>query len=80
MYIFRRPDYRSQTTQFLEQLHKSDPSLHQRQQASRAQTWADNTAPAQHHTAPEAQAADVVKQSGYVYLTQPVTQAQTTTS
>lgn len=76
MHIFRRPDYRSHTTQFLEQLHNSDPNLRQRQQNGHTQTWTDNTPPTSQATSQDATDtpdAYTIKQSGYVYLTQPFT-------
>ncbi len=42
MSIFRRPDYQSDTTQFINQLMASKPELEQQQQAGRALLWAKN--------------------------------------
>lgn len=39
MSIFRRPDYRSDTTQFLEQLKANRPSLEEEQRKGRSLLW-----------------------------------------
>ena len=39
MSIFRRPDYQSDTTQFINQLKASRPELDGQQQAGRALLW-----------------------------------------
>ena len=39
MSIFRRPDYQSDATQFINQLKASRPVLDQQQQAGRALLW-----------------------------------------
>lgn len=39
MSFFRRPDYQSDTTQFIEQLKASRPELDAQQQAGRALLW-----------------------------------------
>ena len=39
MSIFRRPDYQSDATQFINQLKASRPELDQQQQAGRALLW-----------------------------------------
>ena len=39
MSIFRRPDYQSDATQFIDQLKASRPELDQQQQAGRALLW-----------------------------------------
>lgn len=39
MSIFRRPDYQSDATQFINQLKASRPELNQQQQAGRALLW-----------------------------------------
>jgi hypothetical protein len=39
MYIFRRPDYKSDTTQFLEQLKESKPTLVADQRNGLALLW-----------------------------------------
>ena len=42
MSIFRRPDYQSDTTQFINQLKSSKPELEQQQRAGRALLWDKN--------------------------------------
>jgi Protein of unknown function (DUF3460) len=37
--IFRRPDYNSEVTQFIEQLKEKQPDLEARQRAGRALLW-----------------------------------------
>lgn len=39
MSIFRRPDYQSDATQFINELKTSRPELEQQQQAGRALLW-----------------------------------------
>jgi hypothetical protein len=39
MHIFRRPDYKSDTTQFLEQLKQAQPTLASEQRSGRALLW-----------------------------------------
>ena len=39
MSIFRRPDYKSETTQFIEQLKASKPNLEAQQREGRALLW-----------------------------------------
>ena len=39
MSFFRRPDYESDTTQFIKQLKAQKPELHAQQQAGRALLW-----------------------------------------
>ena len=39
MTIFRRPDYRSDATQFIDQLKAEKPDLEARQRAGRALLW-----------------------------------------
>jgi hypothetical protein len=39
MNIFRRPDYKSEATQFLEQLKSSQPALEAQQQQGRKLLW-----------------------------------------
>ena len=39
MSIFRRPDYRSDATQFIDQLKSQQPDLEARQRAGRALLW-----------------------------------------
>ena len=40
--IFRRPDYKSDVTQFIEQLKSDQPDLESRQRAGRALLWDKN--------------------------------------
>ena len=42
MSIFRRPDYQSDTTQFINQLKKDKPELEAQQRAGRALLWDKN--------------------------------------
>lgn len=42
MSIFRRPDYQSDTTQFINQLKTAKPSLEAEQRAGRALLWDKN--------------------------------------
>ena len=37
--IFRRPDYKSEVTQFIEQLKSDEPALESRQRAGSALLW-----------------------------------------
>ncbi len=37
--LFRRPDYQSEVTQFIEQLKAKEPDLEARQRAGRALLW-----------------------------------------
>ena len=37
--IFRRPDYQSEVTQFIQQLKTEEPDLESRQRAGRALLW-----------------------------------------
>lgn len=37
--IFRRPDYKSETTQFIEQLKAKDPALEAKQRQGRELLW-----------------------------------------
>jgi hypothetical protein len=37
--LFRRPDYQSEVTQFIEQLKTKEPDLEARQRAGRALLW-----------------------------------------
>lgn len=37
--IFRRPDYQSETTQFLNEMNKKDPELAARRLAARSTLW-----------------------------------------
>jgi len=65
MSIFRRPDYRSDTTQFIDQLKAAQPDLEARQRAGRALLW--DTNPDRSLQSEYAQAR--VAQKPYVYLT-----------
>ncbi|MBL0943054.1 MAG: DUF3460 family protein [Hydrogenophaga sp.] len=67
MSFFRRPDYRSETTEFIDQLKASKPGLEQRQREGRNLLW-DKTI--DREFAAEAQAARVA-QKPYVYQTEP---------
>lgn len=65
MHIFRRPDYQSEITQFIEQLKAEKPNLEARQLAGRALLWdknVDRSAWAEYRQAQ-------VPQKPYVYLT-----------
>ena len=65
MSIFRRPDYKSETTQFIEQLKSQQPDLEARQRAGRALLWdkaVDRSAWAEYRDAQ-------VPQKPYVYQT-----------
>jgi hypothetical protein len=65
MTIFRRPDYRSDATQFIDQLKAEKPDLEARQRAGRALLW-DKTVD-RDLQGEYAQAR--VAQKPYVYLT-----------
>ena len=65
MTIFRRPDYRSDATQFIDQLKADKPDLEARQRAGRALLW-DKTLDRELQSE-YAQAR--VAQKPYVYLT-----------
>ena len=39
MHLFRRPDYQSDATQFIEQLKREKPELDRQQQEGRALLW-----------------------------------------
>ncbi len=65
MSIFRRPDYRSDATQFIDQLKSQQPDLEARQRAGRALLWdkaVDRSAWSQYRNAE-------VAQKPYVYQT-----------
>ncbi len=65
MSIFRRPDYRSDATQFIDQLKSQQPDLEARQRAGRALLWdkaVDRSAWSQYRDAE-------VAQKPYVYQT-----------
>ena len=66
MSIFRRPDYQSETTQFLKQLKAQKPNLQAQQVQGRALLWdktVDREVWAQYQ-------ASRVPQKPYVYMTQ----------
>lgn len=66
MGLFRRPDYESDTTQFIKQLKSSKPELEAQQRQGRALLWdkaIDREAQAQFNAAR-------VAQKPYVYQTQ----------
>ena len=65
MSIFRRPDYRSDTTQFIDQLKAAQPDLEARQRAGRALLWDKNL----DRTLQSEYAQARVAQKPYVYLT-----------
>lgn len=65
MSIFRRPDYRSDTTQFIDQLKAAQPDLEARQRAGRALLWDKNL----DRTLQTEYAQGRVAQKPYVYLT-----------
>jgi len=66
MSIFRRPDYQSETTQFLQQLKQQKPQLQAQQVQGRALLWDKQV---DRVTWSEYQAARVAQQP-YVYMTQ----------
>jgi hypothetical protein len=66
MAFFRRPDYRSETTQFIDQLKAERPGLEARQREGRGLLW-DKTI--DRELAAEAEAARVA-QKPYVYQTE----------
>jgi hypothetical protein len=65
MSIFRRPDYRSDTTQFIDQLKAAQPDLEARQRAGRALLWDKNP----DRALQSEYAQGRVAQKPYVYLT-----------
>jgi hypothetical protein len=65
MSIFRRPDYRSDTTQFIDQLKAAQPDLEARQRAGRALLWDKNL----DRALQSEYAQGRVAQKPYVYLT-----------
>jgi len=66
MSIFRRPDYQSDTTQFIDQLKAQKPDLEAQQRAGRALLWDKSVDRAAWREYREAQ----VEQQPYVYQTQ----------
>jgi hypothetical protein len=65
MSIFRRPDYTSEATQFIEQLKAQRPELDAQQQAGRALLWDQNV----DRAAWQEFSAARVPQQPYVYQT-----------
>ena len=65
MSIFRRPDYQSDTTQFINQLKTQKPSLEAEQRAGRALLWDKNVDRSAWDDFDEAEVA----QKPYVYQT-----------
>lgn len=68
--IFRRPDYKSEVTQFIDQLKAEKPDLESRQRAGRA-IWWDKSVDRQ---AWQEWRAAQVPQKPYVYGTEPTQQ------
>ncbi len=66
MSFFRRPDYRSETTQFIDQLKAERPGLEARQREGRGLLWDKSI---DRELAAEAEAARVA-QKPYVYQTE----------
>ena len=66
MSIFQRPNYQSETTQFLQQLKQQKPQLQAQQVQGRALLWDKQV---DRETWAEYQAARVAQQP-YVYMTQ----------
>ena len=67
LHFFRRPDYRSDTTQFIDQLKTAQPQLEAEQRQGRALLW-DKTLDREFQR--EAEVARV-PQGAYVYQTLP---------
>jgi hypothetical protein len=67
MSIFRRPDYTSDTTQFIEQLKAQRPELEAEQRQGRALLWDKQLSRDQQQEFKQARVA----QNAYVYQTQP---------
>ena len=65
MNIFRRPDYQSEVTQFIEQLKNSKPDLEAKQRQGRELLWDKNVDRAAWQEYREAE----VPQKPYVYQT-----------
>jgi Protein of unknown function (DUF3460) len=63
MNIFRRPDYQSETTQFISQLKADKPTLEAEQLAGRALLWDKSV----NRAAAADMAAGRVAQKSYVY-------------
>ena len=65
MSIFRRPDYRSDTTDFINKLKEQNPALEEQQRAGRALLWDKNV---NYEVAADSAQAKVA-QKPYVYQT-----------
>ena len=63
--LFRRPDYQSETTQFIDKLKAAEPELEARQRAGRALLWDKQV----DREAWQAYRAGEVAQQPYVYQT-----------
>ncbi|MFM9880171.1 MAG: DUF3460 family protein [Burkholderiaceae bacterium] len=66
--FFGRPDYRSEVTQFIDQMKQDAPALESQQRAGRALLW--DKPPLQAAQRSE-QALDLLAQPAYVYQTEP---------
>lgn len=66
MPFFRRPDYQSETTQFIDQMKQHKPELEAQQRAGRALLWDKNV----DRSAQSAFKAGKVPQKPYVYQTE----------
>jgi hypothetical protein len=66
MHFFRRPDYQSETTQFIDQLKASKPDLEARQRQGRELLWDKHLVRSEQEDFKAAQVA----QKPYVYLTE----------
>jgi hypothetical protein len=66
MNFFRRPDYRSEITQFLDHLKAQQPELEARQREGRELLWDKNLV----HSEQAGFKAGKVAQKPYVYLTE----------
>jgi hypothetical protein len=64
--IFRRPDYNSEVTEFLEQLKTANPALEAQQRIGRSLLWDKNIDPEQRDEWRQAR----VPQKAYVYQTE----------
>lgn len=65
MSIFRRPDYTSEATQFIEQLKAARPTLEAEQRAGRALLWDKKLVPSEQADFKDGR----VPQQSYVYRT-----------
>ena len=65
MPLFRRPDYHTEATQFIDQLKASKPGLEAQQRAGRALLWDKNLDRSEQQEFKSAK----VPQSAYVYQT-----------